>query len=154
MKIYAVDFEKVVKNYKNYISKMLEQDQVRMRYQVEMDVFKKEMESIIASSNSSLIVDDATRNSNIQRFKEIQMEAGKKESEFKSKFTESQNDIMESSFEEISNIINEYAVKSEIDMIVSKSQLVFVKDTLDITDMIIIVLKDRNLYYEPTLETV
>ncbi len=154
MKIYAVDFEKVVKNYKNYVSKMLEQDQVRMNYQVEMEVFKKEMESIISSANSSLIVDDATRNTNIQRFKEIQMEAGKREGEFKSKFTESQNDIMESSFEEISNIINEYAVNSEIDMIVSKSQLVFVKDALDITDMIIIVLKDRDLYYEATLETV
>jgi Skp family chaperone for outer membrane proteins len=153
MKIYSVDFEQVVKNYKNYVSQMLDLDQVKMSHQTEMDVFKKEMESIIASANSGLIMDESTQKAKMQRFKELQMDASKKENEFRTKFTETQNNIMESTFEEVSVLINDYAKKSSIDMIVSKSQLVFVKDELDITDMIIDVLKTKGLFYENTLQT-
>lgn len=153
MKIYSVDFEQVVKNYKNYVSQMLDQDQVKMQHQNEMDVFKKDMESIIASANSGLIVDENIQKANIQKFKDLQMIASKKESEFRAKFTETQNNIMESTFEEVSEIISEYAKSSGIDMIVSKSQLVFVKDEFDVTDYLISVLKEKELYYETEKES-
>jgi len=152
MKIYSVDFEQVVKNYKNYVSQMLDLDQIKMTHQNEMEIFKKEMESIIASANSGLIIDENTQKANIQRFKDLQMNASKKENEFRTKFTERQNDIMESSFEEISELINDYASSEEIDMIVSKSQLIFAKAEFDLTDTVIGVLKERDLFYVNEME--
>lgn len=152
MKIYSIDFEKVVKNYKNYVSQMLDLDQFKMTHQSEMDVFKKEMESIMAQASTGLIIDENTQKANIQKFKELQINASKKENEFRAKFTEIQNNIMESSFVEVSEIINNYSVESNIDMIISKSQLVFVTNALDITDMIIDILKAKDLHIEPSLQ--
>lgn len=151
MKIYSVDFEQVVKNYKNYVSQMLDLEQVKMQHQSEMDVFKKDMESIIASANSGLIIDENIQKANIQKFKDLQMSASKKENEFRTKFTESQSSIMESTFEAVSEIVSDYAKATSIDMIVSKSQLVFVRDEFDLTSSIIEVLKEKELYYENLL---
>ena len=153
MKIYSVDFEKVVKSYKTYVENMLDLDQQKLQHQTEMDVYKKDMEAIIASANSGLIVDEATQKANIQKFKEIQIEASQKDGEFRNKFTEDQNTAMESAFEEVSELINSYAKSRDVDMIVSKSTLVFVKDDLDITDIIIDVLKEKNLCYETKKES-
>lgn len=153
MKIYSVDFEKVVKNYKSYVSEMLELEQFKMTHQTEMEMIKKDMESIIASSQSGLIVDENIQKSNIQRFKDLQMSGSKKENDFRAKFTQKQNDIMEASFEAVSSLMNEYSKSSDIDMIVSKSQLVFVKDEFDITNDILGVLKDKGLYYENEKES-
>ena len=152
MKIYSIDFEKVIKNYKNYSLQMLELEQTKISHSNQMDVLKKEMESIIASANSGLIIDEVTQKANINKFKDLQIEASKRENEFRSKFTASQNHIMETSFEEVSSIITEYSNKTKIDMVISKSQLVFVKSEFDITDIIIDILKNKELYYNTELE--
>lgn len=147
MKIYSVDFEQVVKCYKSYVSQMLELEQVKMKHQSEMEVFKKEVESIIASASSGLFMDEASQKAKMQRFKELQGEATQKENTFRSIITQNQNKIMEESFESVSILINDYAKAAQIDMIVSKSQLVFVKDELDITEHIIDLMKEKDLYY-------
>lgn len=153
MKIYSVDFEQVVKCYKSYVSQMLELEQVKMKHQGEMEVFKKEMESIIASASSGLFMDEASQKAKMQRFKEIQGEATQKENTFRSGIAQTQNKIMEESFESVSNLINDYAKAAQIDMIVSKSQLVFVKDEFDITEHIIDLMKEKDLYYIHEQET-
>jgi Skp family chaperone for outer membrane proteins len=153
MNIYSIDFEKVVKSYKNYVSQMLDLEQTKMQHQSEMEPFKKEMEALIASSNSGLIVDESTQQKNIRRFKDIQVEASKKENEFRSNFSEEQTKIMESSFEEVSAIVSDCAKGNGIDMVVSKSQLVFVRDEFDLTDEIINLLKSRDLFYENEKES-
>jgi Skp family chaperone for outer membrane proteins len=153
MKIYSVDFEKVVKHYKNYVNKMLDLEQVKMKHQSEMEVFKIEMESIISSANSGLIIDENTQKIKMQRFKEIQAEASQKENIFRSNITQSQSKIMEDSFDSISSLINQYAKSAKIDMIVSKSQLIFVKDDFDITDIILDIMKEKDIFYENEKES-
>jgi Skp family chaperone for outer membrane proteins len=147
MKSYSVDFEKVVKNYTQYVNEMTNLDEFKSRHQNKMESIKTEMESIVSRANSGLIIDENIQKMNIDRFKELQMEASKIENEFRSKVNEEQNRIMEESFETISKMIGEYAEKAEIDVIFSKSQLVYVKDSLDLTNMILDVMKEREMLY-------
>lgn len=148
MKIYSVDFEKIVKSYNGYVEKMLELDQLKMDHQEKMDSIKNEMESILKSANSGLIIDETIQKQSIQRFKDLQIEASKKENEFRSKFNDSQNEIMEESFIKISDLVGDYAKRAGIDMILSKSQLVYSKDSLDLTDTILDILKENHLLHE------
>lgn len=152
MKIYTVDFEKVIGSYKNYVVKMLELDQLKMKHHTEMDVFRKEMENLINSSRSGLIIDENLQKQNLQRFKDLQVEASKKDNEFRTMLSEKQNSIMEVSFQEVSSIIEGYCDQVQIDLVLSKSQVVFCKSQFEITDMIIEVFKSKNLYYENVLE--
>ena len=152
MKVYTVDFEKIIGSYKNYVNKMLELDQLKMQHHTEMEVFKKEMENIINSSRSGLIIDENLQKQNLQRFKDLQVEASKKDNEFRTILSEKQHSIMDISFQEVSTIIEEYCNQVQIDLVLSKSQVVFCKSQFEITDMIIDVFKNRDLYYENVLE--
>jgi len=152
MKIYTVDFEKVIGSYKNYVVKMLELDQLKMKHHTEMDVFRKEMENLINSSRSGLIIDENLQKQSAQRFKDLQVEASKKDNEFRTMLSEKQNSIMEVSFQEVSSIIEDYCNQVQIDLVLSKSQVVFCKSQFEITDMIIERFKSKDLYYENVLE--
>lgn len=147
MKIYVVDFEEVLKNFVSYHESLKTIQAEKDKFSDEVESIKKEMESIILQSKS-LLLDESLQMNNANRFKELQTKAIKLESEFRAKIVELQNIELEKNFKDISEIVDEWASKNGLDIVLNKSQVLFVSKNNDATEVIINILKDRNLYQE------
>lgn len=147
MKIYVVDFEEVLKNFIPYHESIRTIQKEKEKFSDEVDSIKKEMESIVNQSKS-LLLDEGTQMKNAARFKELQGKAIKLESEFRANIVDLQNSELEKNFKDISDVVNEWASKNDLDVVLNKTQILYVSDKYDATDIIIGILKDRSLYQE------
>lgn len=146
MKIYVVDFEQVLKNFVNYHESLKLIQTEKDKFASDIEKIKKEMEGIISSSR--LLIDEKSQMEQATRFKELQAKAIKLESEFRSQIVDIQNDELEKNFSEVSEIVKEWSETAEIDLIINKTQTLFVNYKWDATEAIIEVLKNKNLYQE------
>lgn len=146
MKIYVVDFEEVLKNYVNYHESLKRIQAEKDKFSDDLEKIKKEMEGIINASK--LLVDERSQMEQGIRFKELQTKAIKLESEFRNDIVSLQNKELETNFAEISEIVQDWSKKAEIDLVVNKSQVIFVDEKYDATSVIIDFLKNKNLYHE------
>ena len=146
MKIYVVDFEQVLKNFVHYHESLKLIQTEKDKFASDIEKIKKEMEGIISSSR--LLVDEKSQMEQATRFKELQAKAIKLESEFRAQIVDIQNAELEKNFTEVSKLVEEWSNKAEIDLIINKTQTLFVSSKYDATDAIIEVLKNKNLYHE------
>lgn len=145
MKIYTVDFETIIKNFIPYHDSLKSIQSDKKSFSDKIEKIKVEMEGIVSASKS-LILDNALKTSNADRFKALQTEAIQLESEFRAKITQKQNDELESNFNQIIKFVDEWSVKNDADLIINKNSVVFSKPEFDITLNIIDILKESNLY--------
>jgi len=146
MKIYVVDFEQVLKNFVHYHESLKLIQTEKDKFASDIEKIKKEMEGIISSSR--LLVDEKSQMEQATRFKELQAKAIKLESEFRAQIVDIQNAELEKNFTEVSKLVEEWSNKAEIDLVINKTQTLFVSSKYDATDAIIEVLKNKNLYHE------
>ena len=147
MQTHVLDFEEVLKNYTPYHESLKSIQKDKQEFANTIDDIKKEME-IILSSSKSLILDDATNKKNQDRFRELQTKAVQVESEFRANIVQKQNDELESNFNQVIEIVNDWASQNSIDLVVNKSSVVFVKPEFEITSHIVDVIKQKGLYQE------
>ena len=147
MKIYVVDFEEVLKNYIPYHESLKKIQNEKQKFADDIESIKKEMESIVNSSRS-LLLDENTQRTNANRFKELQSNAIKLESEFRNDIVELQNSELEKNFKEVSDIVSDWSAKSDLDLVINKSQTLFVSEQYDATSVIVEILKEKELYQE------
>jgi len=153
MNIYCVDYDKVAIRYKTYVEKASELDNLKLKHFQEMEGYKKEMETLVESSKSGLIIDEMTKRINAEKFKALQNKAMTKENNIRAEYQEKQADLMESCFTEISTIINEYIILNHdknIDIIINKEQIFYASDKCELTNDIIDLIKQKGLYIELT----
>ena len=146
MKIYVVDFEQVLKNFVHYHESLKLIQTEKDKFASDIEKIKKEMEGIISSSR--LLVDEKSQIEQATRFKELQAKAIKLESEFRAQIVDIQNAELEKNFTEVSKLVEEWSNKAEIDLVINKTQTLFVSSKYDATEAIIEVLKNKNLYHE------
>lgn len=146
MKIYVVDFEQVLKNFVHYHESLKLIQTEKDKFASDIEKIKKEMEGIISSSR--LLVDEKSQMEQATRFKELQAKAIKLESEFRAQIVDIQNAELEKNFTEVSKLVEEWSNKAEIDLVINKTQTLFVSSKYDATEAIIEVLKNKNLYHE------
>jgi Skp family chaperone for outer membrane proteins len=146
MKIYVVDFEQVLKNFVKYHESLKLIQTEKDKFASDIEKIKKEMEGIISSSR--LLIDEKSQMEQATRFKELQAKAIKLESEFRAQIVDIQNAELEKNFSEVSEIVKEWSENAQIDLVINKTQTLFVNHKWDATEAIIEVLKNRNLYQE------
>jgi Skp family chaperone for outer membrane proteins len=146
MKIYVVDFDIILKNYKNYHESIKLIQSEKQKFSTDVERIKKEMESIINSSK--LLIDEKSQMNQAMRFKELQSEAIKLESEFRNDIVQLQNTELEKNFESISEIVEDWSLKNEIDLVINKSQVFFTNPKYDATNDVINLLKEKELFQE------
>lgn len=146
MKIYVVDFEQVLKNFVQYHESLKLIQTEKDKFASDIEKIKKEMEGIISASR--LLVDEKSQMEQATRFKELQAKAIKLESEFRAQIVDIQNAELEKNFSEVSEIVKEWSQTAQIDLVINKTQTLFVNTQWDATEAIIEVLKNRNLYQE------
>ena len=147
MTTHILDFEEVLRNFEPYHVSLKSIQKEKKEFSELIDAIKVEMETILSGSKS-LILDDATNQKNQMRFKELQNKAMQAESEFRSNIVARQNEEVEKNFQQIMDIVKEYSIENSLDLVVNKSTVVYVNPKLEITQQIIEVVKQKELYVE------
>ena len=147
MTTHILDFEEVLRNFEPYHVSLKSIQKEKKEFSELIDAIKTEMETILSGSKS-LILDDATNQKNQMRFKELQNKAIQAESEFRSNIVARQNEEVEKNFQQIMDIVQEYSIENSLDLVVNKSTVVYVNPKLEITQQIIEVVKQKELYVE------
>lgn len=147
MTTHILDFEEVLRNFEPYHVSLKSIQKEKKEFSELIDAIKTEMETILSGSKS-LILDDATNQKNQMRFKELQNKAVQAESEFRSNIVARQNEEVEKNFQQIMDIVQEYSIENSLDLVVNKSTIVYVNPKLEITQQIIEVVKQKELYVE------
>lgn len=146
MTTHVLDFEEVLRNFKPYHESLKLIQKEKKEFSELIEGIKKEMETIIAS-NKSLILDDSTNQKNQLRFRELQNKAVQVESDFRTTIVDKQNEEVERNFQQIMDLVNEYAAGC-LDLVINKNQVVFVDPKFEITNDIIEIVKKKGLYLE------
>lgn len=147
MKTHILDFEEVLKNFEPYHQSLRIIQKEKQDFASLVEEIKKEMEGIVNSSKS-LILDEATQQKNQNRFRELQTKAVQAESEFRANIMTRQNDELEKNFKQILEIVNNWSDKNDIDLIVNKNSVVYVKPEHEITDIILGLIKEEGLFQQ------
>ena len=149
MKTYILDFEEVLKNFEPYHQSLKVIQKEKQDFSDLIDGIKKEMETIVNGSKS-LILDDATQQKNQNRFRELQTKAVQAESEFRANIMTRQNDELEKNFQQIIELVNVWSSENNVDLVINKNTVVFVKPELEITDSIVKLIRDKGMFLEYT----
>jgi Skp family chaperone for outer membrane proteins len=148
MEIRVVDFDKLTKNYANYQDGIIGLSNLRDSFIQKMDPIKEEMESIMKAANSGLILDAKSQQEQGQKFQDLQERAMEIDNEFKVSMRKGQDDLNKKTYDELSSIIEEWSDGKGIDMIMGKMEVVWCAGAVDITESILELLKEKNLFRE------
>jgi Skp family chaperone for outer membrane proteins len=150
MEIRVVDFDVLTRNFKNYQEGIRNLSEVRTSFIRKLDPLKNEMEKIIKAANSGLIMDDKSQRESEAKFSELQEGAMAIDSEFKSTMKREQDNLNKVTYDELSIIIDEWSLNNDVDMVIGKMEVVFLKEKYEITNEILDLLKSKDLYVEFT----
>jgi Skp family chaperone for outer membrane proteins len=153
MEIRVVDFDVLTKNYKNYQDGVNEMTEYRTNFLAKLEPVKTEMEAIIKTVQSGLIMDEKSQKEKEKTFAELQERAMSYDNEFKTTMKQMQNDLNGRVYDELSVLINEWSENNSIDLVMGKMEVVFVTKNNEITEDIINIFKERNLFVEFTETT-
>jgi Skp family chaperone for outer membrane proteins len=148
MEIRVLDFDILTKNYKNYQDGLKNIAGEKNQFVTKLGPLKTEMESIVNSAKSGLVLDPNTQRQKEQRFAELQQEAMMIDGDFKAKMRELHDELNKTTFDELSSFVNEWATEKSIDLVTGKMEVVFVNDKYDATNDILEILKSKDLYVE------
>ena len=147
MKTYILDFEEVLKNFEPYHQSLKSIQKDKQEFSDLVDSIKKEMEGIVNSSKS-LILDDASQQKNQNRFRDLQSKAVQAESDFRANIMTKQNEELEKIFNQIIALVNDWSSENDIDLVINKNTVVFVKPEFEITNKMIELIKEKGMYQE------
>jgi len=147
MKTYILDFEEVLKNFEPYHQSLKSIQKDKQEFSDLVDSIKKEMEGIVNSSKS-LILDDSLQQKNQNRFRDLQSKAVQAESDFRANIITKQNEELEKNFNQIIALVNDWSSENNIDLVLNKNTVVFVKPEFEITTTIINLIKEKGMYQE------
>lgn len=148
MEIRVVDFDSLTRKYKNYQDGIASINLVRKDFIAKADFLKKEIEEVISSVSSGIVLDANIQKEKEEKFRALQEQGMQIDNEFKSTMRELQSDLSKVTFDELSDIINEWSLKNSIDMVIGKMEVVFLTEKYEATNQILEILKERNLYVE------
>lgn len=148
MEIRVIDFEVLTRNFKTYVEGHQDIQSEKRKMLESVDTEKKEFESIIKRSQSGILMDEASQKRDAERFRQIQEGLMKADMEFKKKLKEMTDDLNTSVYDQLSVIINDWAKENSIDLVMGKMEVIFNKESIDVTNQIVEILKEKELYYK------
>lgn len=148
MNFKYVDFEKVTSHYVDYRDGIEKIEGEKNKFLDIIEPIRKELNSILSSVSSGLIIDNTTQKQKAERFQELQSEIMKKDAEFKKQLKEMHDELNVKCFDQLSELIGEWAKENDIDVVSSKIETIYVRDEYDSTYSILELLKSKGLFIE------
>lgn len=148
MNFKYVDFEKVTSHYSEYRKGVDDINQKKSEFLLEIEPIRKEMNQIISSASSGLIVDNRTQQQKAERFQELQSEVMQKDSEFKKILKKMTDELNVKTYDYLSEVIGIWAKDNNVDVVSSKMETIFVNDKYDSTNDILDLLRNNEQFLE------
>lgn len=153
MEIRIVDFERLSRNYKKYRDGLEMLEFTKSEYLKKIEPIKKEMNQIIASMQSGLVMDNRTQKERAERFQILQEQVVSIDKEATTQLTKFRDKMTKEVYAEMEDIITEWSKSNNIDLVMGKIECVYVKVDFEITDTIIELFKSKDLYVDYVEET-
>lgn len=153
MEIRIVDFEKLSRNYKKYRDGLEILEFTKSEYLEKIEPIKKEMNQIIASMQSGLVMNNQTQKERAERFQILQDQVVTIDKEATTQLTKFRDKMTKEVYAEMENIITEWSKSNSIDLVMGKIECVYIKGDFEITDTIIELFKSKDLYVDYVEET-
>jgi Skp family chaperone for outer membrane proteins len=162
MKIKVLDFEQVAVCYKPYVDAVSELETKGSKLREELQAMQTEAQAVQNEAMTLMNpedgteiseVDNATITANQQKFQTLQQDAMLKDKNFKQEADEEQRRIVMMSYDGISALVAKYTeANSDVDTVLNRSEVVYFKPENDLTQTIIEMIKESNLYTEARLQ--
>ena len=148
MNIKIVDFQILTRHYKNYRIGVDNIELEKNNFLEKLEPIKKEINSIISLASTGLVVDSNTQQKRAEDFQKLQQEAIEMDREFKIQLKKMSDDLNEKVYDELSEIINEWSVSNDVDLVTGKMEVIYCNDKYDATNSILDILKEKDLYVD------
>lgn len=148
MEIRVVDFDILTRNFKPYVDGYKNIESEKKSLVESIQPMRKEIESLLQSAQSNLIVNEATQRQNAERFKVLQDKLMRADSDFKRTLKGMQDDLNTSVYEDLSKIISEWSKENNIDLVMGKMEVVFSTEVVEVTNQILDIIKSKDLFYK------
>ena len=146
MELRVIDFDILTRNFQPYVDgyKNIESEKRAMLDSIQP--VRSEMESIMKSSDS--ILDEVSQQKNVERFRFLQDSLMKSDGEFKAKLKGLQEDLNTSVYDQLSEMISIWAKENSINLVMGKMEVIFNTDDIDVTEDILSLIKEKDLFYK------
>ena len=147
LRLRVVDFDTLTRNFQPYVDGIKNIDSEKRTMLDSIQPVKKEMETILAKSQSGLILSEIDQKRDVDRFRRLQEDLMKSDTEFKNKLKGMSEELNTLVYDQLSKIISEWASNNSIDVVIGKMEVVFNTPESEVTDNIIQIIKEKNLYF-------
>jgi Skp family chaperone for outer membrane proteins len=148
MELRIVDFEKLSIHYSKYRDGLDMLEFTKNEYLKQVEPIKKEMNSIIASMQSGLVMDTRTQKERAERFQKLQEQLTSIDKDATHQLSNYRDKMTKEVYAEMEEIITEWSKSNNIDLVMGKIECVYVKEEFEVTNSILEVFKSKNLYVE------
>jgi len=154
MEFRVVDFEKVTHHYKLYQDGIQEIEDYKDGIIKKVDPIRKEMQNIISYAQSGIVVDSLNEQQRMQKFQALQQELLAIDKEAKIEISEMRDKLNKEVYVELEKIVNNWSQENNIDIVIGKLEVVYLKENYEVTDEILEVLKSNGdfIQEEDTVE--
>jgi Skp family chaperone for outer membrane proteins len=142
MTIKVVNFEILSRHYKNYQDGITKISDTKKEFIERLDPFKKEMETIINKANNGEKLTEEQE----KKFQEFQNQAVEIDEDFKFTMRKMNDELSKEIYGDLSKFINEWTLSTEVDLVISSTEVVFLKEEHDVTEQVLEVIKQAGLY--------
>jgi Skp family chaperone for outer membrane proteins len=154
MELRIVDFEKLSIHYKKYRDGLNMLEFIKSEYLKQIEPIKKEMNDIIASMQSGLVMDNRTQKEKAERFQSLQEQVSSIDKDATTQLSKFRDKMTKEVYSEMEEIITEWSKSNNIDLVMGKIECVYAKEEFEITDSILEAFKAKELYVESLQEKV
>lgn len=142
MKFKVVNFETLSKHYMKYQEGINKIADTKKAFVEKLSPFRKELEEIIGKMNAGEKLELETES----RFHELQGYAMEVDEDYKSTMRTMNDELSKDIYIDLSEIITEWSDANDIDIVVSSTEVVYMKPENDSTNEILEILKQKGVF--------
>ena len=144
MNIKVVDVEVLSRHHSLYQQGIEKISNTKKDFLERLEPFKVQMHKMITESIK--ITDETIIKENAAKFEDLQEKAVQIDNEFKKTMKEMNDELSKEIYTDLESIISEWSVANSVDMVVSSTEVIYLNPKHFVTDEIIEILKEKELY--------
>ena len=148
MEIRVLDFELLTRHYVKYQEGVKKIEEEKNIFLEKIKPIQKEMNLIISSFTGGLVIDNESQEQKRERFSILEEQLVNEERELSLKLKDMSLSINKECYDDLADIVKKWSISHNIDLVLSKNEVTYVKNVYDSTDDILYLLKQMNIFVD------
>ena len=148
MEIRVLDFELLTRHYVKYQEGVKKIEEEKNIFLEKIKPIQKEMNLIISSFTGGLVIDNESQEQKRERFSILEEQLVNEERELSLKLKDMSLSINKECYSDLADIVKKWSISHNIDLVLSKNEVTYVKSVYDSTDDILYLLKQMNIFVD------